>query len=110
MFDRRLLRNFDWLLFFTVCAIFMVSVIIISSTTANLTGDPHYYVKRQLIRFVMGFVAMLFIMSIDYTQLYRFAPYLYVLNLVLLIAVIFAGKDGGGAQRWIDLKFFDLQP
>ncbi|HZK24257.1 MAG TPA: rod shape-determining protein RodA [Oscillospiraceae bacterium] len=110
MFDRRLLRNFDWLLLLTVCAIVAISLLIITSTTINITGDPLYFAKRQLIRFAVGFVAMLFILSIDYTYLHRFAPYIYLTVLALLIAVLFVGSDGGGAQRWIDLGFFELQP
>ncbi|MCR3922284.1 MAG: rod shape-determining protein RodA [Firmicutes bacterium] len=110
MFDRRLLRNFDWLLFLTICGIVAVSLVVIASTTVNFTGDPLYFAKRQLIRFAIGFVAMLIIMSIDYTYFYRFAPYIYIVNIVLLLVVLFAGTDGGGAQRWIDLKFFELQP
>lgn len=110
MFDRRLLRNFDWLLLLTVCAIVAISLLIITSTTINITGDPLYFAKRQLVRFVVGFVAMLFILSIDYTYFYRFSPFIYLAILALLAAVLFVGSDGGGAQRWIDLGFFELQP
>jgi rod shape determining protein RodA len=34
----------------------------------------------------------------------------YVLALALLFAVSVVGKSSLGAQRWIDLRFFDLQP
>lgn len=34
----------------------------------------------------------------------------YVLALALLSVVVFVGKSSGGAQRWLDLRFFDLQP
>jgi rod shape determining protein RodA len=36
-------------------------------------------------------------------------PY-YLVALALLVAVMFIGKSSGGAQRWISLKVFDLQP
>ena len=110
MFDRKLFRNFDWLLLLTVFLIVGISLVIIVSTTINVTGDPLYFAKRQAIRFAIGFIAMLFVISIDYTQFYRFAPYIYIGNLILLLIVIVAGSDGGGAQRWIDLKVFELQP
>ena len=110
MFDRRLLRNFDWLLLILVCTIVAVSLLIITSTTINITGDPLYFAKRQLIRFVVGFVAMLFILSIDYTYFFRLAPIMYLAIVAMLVAVLFIGSKGGGAQRWIDLGFFELQP
>ncbi|HHX73601.1 MAG TPA: rod shape-determining protein RodA, partial [Firmicutes bacterium] len=110
MFERRLWRNFDWLLLLTVLAIVGISLIIIASTTINATADPLYFVKRQAIRFAVGFFVMLFILSIDYTYFYRFAPYIYLANIGLLLLVLFVGRDSGGAQRWIDLKVFELQP
>ncbi len=111
MFDRRLFRNLDYLLLIAVLAIMAVSLVIITSATlANPFGDPMFYVKRQAIRFLIGFIVLIVVISIDYTQFYRFSHYLYGLNLVLLVAVLFVGKQTGGAQRWIDLRVFELQP
>jgi len=110
VFDRRLLRNLDWLLLLTMMAIFAISLIIITSTTVNFTGDPLYFTKRHAIRFGAGFIMLIIILNLDYTYLYRFAPYIYIANMILLVAVLFFGSDSGGAQRWIDLKFFELQP
>lgn len=110
MFDRRLLRSFDFLLLLTVFAIILLSLLLISSATMDsLSGDP-FFVKRQAIWFIISLVALLVVVSIDYTQFYRLTPYLYGLNLLLLLAVFILGREGGGAQRWIDLGFFNLQP
>jgi rod shape determining protein RodA len=110
LFDRRLFRSFDYLLLLTVLAIVAISLVVIGSATmSDIAGDA-YYVKRQAVMFIVGFVLMLLVISIDYTQFYRFAPYLYVFNAILLLLVIFLGREGGGAQRWIDLRFFNLQP
>ncbi len=110
MFDRRLVRSFDFPLLLTVFAIVLLSLLIISSATMDsLSGDP-FFVKRQAISFLVSLVALLVIINIDYTQFYRVTHYLYGLNLLLLLAVFFLGREGGGAQRWIDLGFFDIQP
>jgi rod shape determining protein RodA len=110
LFDRRLWRNFDYLLLFTVLAIVAISLVVIGSATmSDISGDS-FYVRRQAMMFLAGFVLMLMIVSTDYTQFYRLSPYLYGLNLILLLVVIFLGREGGGAQRWIDLRFFNLQP
>ena len=111
MFDRRLFRNFDYLLLLTVCVIILISLVVISSATlVNPTGDPLHYVKRQAIWFAFCLFVLIIVVSIDYTQMYRFSNYLYIFNLILLLAVLFIGKETSGAQRWIDLRFFDLQP
>ncbi|MBS3885514.1 MAG: rod shape-determining protein RodA [Dethiobacter sp.] len=110
MFDRRLVRSFDFPLLLSVFAIVLLSLLIISSATMDsLAGDP-FFVKRQVIWFLISFAALLVVINIDYTQFYRVTHYLYGLNLLLLLAVFFLGREGGGAQRWIDLGFFNLQP
>ncbi|MBT9140719.1 MAG: Peptidoglycan glycosyltransferase MrdB [Dehalococcoidia bacterium] len=110
MFDRRLVRNFDFLLLLSVFAIVLLSLLIISSATMDsLAGDP-FFVKRQATWFFVSFIALLVVINIDYTQFYRVTHYLYGLNLLLLLAVFLLGREGGGAQRWIDLGFFNLQP
>jgi rod shape determining protein RodA len=40
----------------------------------------------------------------------RYAYVFYAVTFALLVYVEFAGEIGMGAQRWIDLKFFQLQP
>ncbi len=111
MFDRRLWRNFDFLLLLLVCAVILAGLVVISSATLeNIAGDPYFYAKRQAVWAVLGLAVLLLVAGIDYTQIHRLAPYLYALNLLLLLAVLFFGREAGGAQRWLDLKIFDFQP
>jgi rod shape determining protein RodA len=53
---------------------------------------------------------MLFIALTDIRVWLRYSYFLYFLGLALLIAVELMGVIGMGAQRWIDLKFIQLQP
>ena len=39
-----------------------------------------------------------------------FAAGSYAASIVLLIVVVFIGREGGGAERWIDLGFITIQP
>lgn len=111
MLDKKYFRNFDFVMLAAVCAIVLLSLITIrSATEVNFTGDPNYFITRQAALFLVGFVLMMVVAGTDYTQFYRFAPHLYILNLLLLGAVLIWGRDAGGAQRWISLGFFDLQP
>lgn len=111
MFERKLWRNFDFTLLFTVVAISILGIIIIMSATENnITGDPLYYVRRQVMFGVIGLVFTFLMLSVDYHHYARLSHYFYAFNIFLLILVLFIGRQAGGAQRWIDLKFFDLQP
>ncbi len=114
MFDRKLLRNFDYTLLITALLISVVGVVIITSATQiNPTGDQYYYTVRQSAYIVVGVFVMLGAISIDYHSILRMARPLYVLNLILLSAVFvpFLGRAAGGeAQRWLSLGIIDIQP
>jgi len=57
-----------------------------------------------------GLVAMLIVMSIDYHSIAHWSNIIYAINIVVLLSVLFAGEEGGGAQRWIGIGSFTLQP
>lgn len=65
---------------------------------------------KQGIRFgIAG--GILFIFAQISPRKYRnWAPWIFLLSILLLIAVLLAGKIGKGAQRWLDLGFLRFQP
>ncbi|HCP00974.1 MAG: rod shape-determining protein RodA [Alphaproteobacteria bacterium] len=73
-------------------------------------GDFHPWALRQLIRFSVGLLLMLAVAVTDIRIWLRAAYPIYVVCLLLLAAVELMGSIGMGAQRWLDLGFFQLQP
>ncbi len=69
--------------------------------------DP---VVSHLLRLGIGLGGLLVAAQMAPWRLERYAPWVYVSVLLLLLAVLIAGQFGGGARRWLDLGFFDLQP
>ena len=63
-----------------------------------------------MVRFGVGMFVMLAIALTDIRLFLKYAYLFYAGSLILLIAVEVAGTIGMGAQRWIDLKVFHLQP
>lgn len=111
MFDRRLLKNFDYQLLLIMLALCLYGLLVISSATQGLSAaDPSAYVRRQAIWMAMGVGGMLLAIGVDYVNYYRWAWYLYFANLLFLSLVLFIGREGGGAYRWLDLGVFDFQP
>ena len=111
MFDRRLLKNFDWQLLLIMLVICAYGLLIIGSATQEANSvDFNVFVKKQLVWIAMGLAAILLVISVDYVNLYNWCWYIYAGNLVFLIAVLFVGREAGGAYRWIDLEIFDFQP
>ena len=67
-------------------------------------------VKLQIIWFATGLVLMIIVVSVDYHKINDLAPYAYLAVIGLLVIVKFFGTTGGGAQRWIAIGSFRMQP
>ncbi len=73
-------------------------------------GSTRPWVIPQVQRFALGMTAM-FIIALIPIAFWRMVSWLgYAFSLLLLLIVEFFGTVGMGAQRWIDLGGFRLQP
>ncbi len=77
-------------------------------SAADGNFDP--WASRQISRFAVGVAIMLTVALIDIRIWLRAAYPIYGACLALLAAVEIMGFIGMGAQRWIDMGFFQLQP
>lgn len=76
----------------------------------SASGQDMGYVTRQAIRMGAGFVAMVFLAQLQPRFFGRWAPWIYVIGVALLVGVILFGVGAKGAQRWIQLPGFRFQP
>ena len=97
----------NWSLILLICALASIGFAMLYSA-GNGSYTP--WAERQMIRFAIGMGLMFAIALTDIRFWLRYAYIFYAISLILLIAVEFAGTVGMGAQRWIGLKFFHLQP
>jgi rod shape determining protein RodA len=67
-------------------------------------------VQRQLVRLAISFAVMFIVAQIPQHQLYIWAPWFFILGIILLILVLVAGDVGKGAQRWLNLYVIRFQP
>ena len=100
-------RMINWGLVLLVCVITAVGIVLLYSAAG---GHWKPWAQPQLVRAIPGLVLMLGIALIDIRYLMKSAYVIFVLVLGLLVAVELMGRIGMGAQRWIDLGFFQLQP
>jgi len=112
MFDRRLIKNFDWGLMALILLISMVGLGILYSalTAGNETGAIHILFKKQMIWMGAGFIVMMIILVIDFRDLDKMNLFIYTLCVGLLISVILFGQLGGGSRRWLLIGFVRIQP
>lgn len=75
-------------------------------------GDPFFYVKRQLLFGGVGLVAMYTLYKVPYLFWRRYAGLLLVscYGLLILVLVPGIGLVRGGAQSWIGVGAFSIQP
>ena len=77
-------------------------------------NDEWYFVKKQLVGFVFGIIAMLFCGRMDYKKLKgkitRYIALVFPIVLLVLVFVPGVGKTSYGATRWIGIGGITLQP
>lgn len=74
------------------------------------TSDDKVLAFRQIIFAVIGLFAMFGFSLIDYRALRSLWWVFYLVSVLLLVIVDLFGQVSGGAMRWINLGFFQLQP
>lgn len=110
--DFRLLRNLDRWLLLVVAALIAFGLVVISSAARGYIGaeGAGVFVAKQIISAGMGLVLAGIILLFDYEEFGRMWPYIYGLNIALLVAVLVVGKTTNGAQAWIPLGPVHLEP
>ena len=101
---RNFLKDYDFKLIFLVISLTTLGVFAIGSVKPSLQG-------RQIMGMGMGIFLMLLVSFVDYHFVLKCYWFIYILNIILLGLVLSPlGDDGGGAQRWLDLKVIRFQP
>jgi rod shape determining protein RodA len=101
------LRNNSWGLVLLLCATAGLGFAILYSVAGG-SVDP--WVTRQAARFAIGFTLMMGVAFVDIRFWLKAAYPFYAISLVMLVGVELVGVTGQGAQRWVDLGIFNLQP
>ena len=111
MFERRLSYHLDWLLLSAILVLCVISVAMIYSITgtANRGPNSHLYLT-QIYAITLGLLAMMVCLMVDYRTLTDKSHLIYLAILGLLLYVLFFGSSSKGAQRWISLGPWNLQP
>ena len=97
----------NWALILLLAAVASAGFLMLYSVAG---GALQPWARPQMIRFGIGIAAMIGIAMIHIRFWRAIAPLAYLGTFALLILVEIMGEIGMGAQRWIDLGFFQLQP
>jgi len=101
------LRHINWGLVLLIVAIGLIGIALLYSAGGK-SWSP--WAGAELSRFIIGLCLMIIIALVDIRIWLRIAYPLYGVMLFLLVVVEVMGHIGMGAQRWISLGFFVIQP
>jgi len=114
MFDRRLIQHFDWVLLGLTLVLAGIGILTLysavnaSAALGRPTGPPVYL--KQLYSFGVATIAMVVMFLFNYKLLHRWGGVIYGFSIALLLAVLLAGKEVSGSQRWLMLGPLSFQP
>jgi rod shape determining protein RodA len=106
MFERRLYFHVDWAMLGAVLALCLIGLMQIYSAK----GASSQLWVTQAYGILLGLVALVICLSIDYRTLTDKSHWIYLAVVTMLVYVLFFGVVRGGSRRWIDLGVFNLQP
>ncbi len=101
-------KTFDFSLSIIPVICTVIGISVIYGLVLGTSNDG--LASKQAFIAVAGIIIMLLASFSDYRFFRGIAPITYLISLALLILVNFHGKTTNGAENWLDLKFFQLQP
>jgi len=111
--------EYDNVLTWIVIALLSLGLVMVYSSSiataeaAKSTGyQQSYYLMRHGLYVFLGLLAGSLVFQMPSKVWQKFAPYLFMLGVFLLILVLIpgVGKEVNGSRRWLSLFVFNLQP
>jgi len=108
-------KRLDWGVLLPVVGLVALGLVMVYSSSALLGADRFhsetYFLRKQAVRLLIGLIALLALARVDYHRWLRFAG-IGLIGSALLLAVLLAVGGAGirGANRWLSLAAFQIQP
>jgi cell division protein FtsW len=112
-------RGIDQALVWVVLALVALGLVMVYSASVALPDNPKFaryapthFLTRHALSIAIAFVAALAVVQVPIRVWERWAPWVFIGAIVLLIVVLipFIGKGVNGARRWIPLGLMNFQP
>lgn len=101
-------------LFLVILGLVTFGWVMVYSTSALVAestyGNQYYFLKKQITASFMGFGCLLVTLNIPYQKWQRWAWILFGVGAATLALVLVAGRQVGGAKRWLKLGPLGFQP
>jgi cell division protein FtsW len=96
----------------TILFLMVIGVVLAfaASPAVSSAADPWYYLKRQIVFAAAGLGVLAVTSALSLVGVRRMAGLALLFSFVTLILVLVIGHDVKGAQRWLRIAQFSLQP
>ena len=98
--------HIDSVLLTLILAVAIFGFFVLYSAGNQSTG----LITRQAIRLGIALGVMFVVAQIPPKFIRIWSPFLFIVGLGMLVAVVYVGDVGKGAKRWLDLGFMRFQP
>ncbi len=112
-------RGFDQPLVWVTVVLLLWGLVMVYSASIAMPDNPRFanyahthFLTRHVVSLGVAFVGALIAFQVPVQTWEKVAPWLFIVSLVLLMAVLvpFIGKGVNGARRWIALGVMNFQP
>ena len=106
----------DIILFLTVFTLIGLGIAMVYSASSIFADkafkDSLFFLKRQLLWFVIGFIILIIVQELHYKHYMKFTKVFLLLSFVFLIILFIPGigHKAQGSARWIRIGSFGIQP
>lgn len=112
---RGMKTEFDSVVFYTTMTLVFIGIVMVFSASyiqaAFKHHDAFYFLKRNVIYAVLGFIGMMIMSRVEYTFWKKNATKIGIIAVVLLILVLTPlGIEANGARRWLGVGGATIQP
>lgn len=107
--------EFDPVVFYTTMTLVFIGIVMVFSASyiqaAFKHHDAFYFLKRNVIYAILGFIGMMITSRIEYTFWKKNATKIGIIAIVLLVLVLTPlGIEANGAKRWLGVGGATIQP
>jgi rod shape determining protein RodA len=111
MIEENKFIKFDFPIFWTALALWVIGIFMVYSATYTAeTGPLAGLYKQQIMWVIMAISIIITIVSIPGRFFSSFAYVLFSLSIIMLLLAIAIGSSAKGAERWIAVGGFKMQP
>lgn len=90
-------------LIYILIVFFIISINSIYSFSTFLTKDTYSLVLRQTLFYIIGIILIFIVIKLDLNKLLKYSFFIYFFNILLLVLVLFIGKEINGTKAWFSV-------